>query len=337
MWPPSRSAARSASSRLTVEPASTSPSDERRSVSCMTSAPNSSPPHIPTAVRHTPLTATESPSRSSRASGERTLRRTPSFVLSTRCTVPRSWTSPVNTGSPLPQPRADQHVAADALAVQRERADGVGDLLDALPLERVARGAPADEQRRQEQPDLVDLARVEERAGDVRAALEQDRRDLAVAELVERRAHPGGLVLADGDDDLGARGLQRVGLVAWRGARDDDGQRRLGAGLDELAGQRQPGERVEDDAPRLAVDAVDARRQLRVVGQRGADPDGDRVDGGAPVVGELAAELAGDPLRVAGGRGDLPVERHRRLEQHPRPPRAGVLAEGLVAEAGAGG
>ena len=51
---------------------------------------------------------------------------------------------------------------------------------------------------------------------------------------------------------------------------------------------------------------------------------------GAPVVREPARVLAGDPLRVAGAGRDLAVERHRRLEQHPRPARAGVLAERLV-------
>jgi hypothetical protein len=47
-------------------------------------------------------------------------------------------------------------------------------------------------------------------------------------------------------------------------------------------------------------------------------------------MGAGAARLSGDPLRVAGASGDLPVERHRGLEDHERPARAGVLAEGLV-------
>src|SRR3954447_8954157 len=268
MWPPSRSAARSGSSRLTFDPGCTSPSDERRSVSCMTSAPNSSPPHIPTAVRQTPLTATESPSLSSRASGERTDRRTPSEVWSTRWTVPRSWTNPVKMALPLSQSRADQQILADDLAVECERAHGVGDAVDAAALERVARGAAADDQRGEEQADLVDLAGVEEGPGQVRPALEQDRGDAGGAELVERRAHAGGLVLARGDDDLRAGGLERVGVLARRGARDDDGQRDLGRGPDELAGGRQPGGGVEDDAARLGADAPHERGELRVGGHR---------------------------------------------------------------------
>ena len=61
------------------------------------------------------------------------------------------------------------------LAVERQRAHRFGDPLDPLALERVARRAAAEQQRREEEPDFVDLARVEERPGEVRAALEQDR------------------------------------------------------------------------------------------------------------------------------------------------------------------
>src|SRR4051812_36373441 len=335
MWPPRRSAGRSGSSRLTVLSGSRAPSEERRSVSCITSAPKSSAPHIPTAVRQTPLTAIESPSLSSPASGEETLSRTPSRVSSTRCTVPRSWTRPVNT-SPLPQPGTHEQIVADPVAIQCERAHGVGDELHAAALERVARLAPADDQGREEQPRLVDLPGVEERAGEVRAALEQDRGHVAVAELLERRADAGVLVLAGGDEHLRARRLECAGLLARRGARDHDGQRDLRGRLDELAGEREPRERVEHHAARLAMHAIDARGQLRVVGQRRSDADRDRVDRRAPAVREPAAVLARDPLRVARRGRDLAVERHRGLEQHPRPPGPRVLAERLVAEPRAG-
>ena len=58
----------------------------------------------PTAVRQTPLTATESPSRElARPAASRTRRRTPSAVASTRGDRRRGpATSPVNTRSPLP-------------------------------------------------------------------------------------------------------------------------------------------------------------------------------------------------------------------------------------------
>src|SRR5688572_15612739 len=169
MWPPRRSVARSASSRLTDEPCSMAPSEERRSVSCMTSAPKRSPLHSPTAVRQTPLTATLSPSLSSDASFDSIATRTPSDVSCTSATFPRSWTSPVNTRLPLLETSRDEQVVADGVARQRQRPQRVVDALDALALERVARGAAAEQQRRQEKPDLVDLAGVEERAGEVRA------------------------------------------------------------------------------------------------------------------------------------------------------------------------
>src|SRR5919197_266433 len=241
MCPPRRSSALTGSSRLTCAPAATSASEERRSVSFMTSAPKRSPLR-PTAVRQTPLTLTESPSESSRASGDSIASRTPSLVECTSATVPRSATRPVNNRLPLPQPRRQQDVAGHALALEGQRAQRVGDRVDALALQRVARRAPAEQQRGDEEPQLVDLARVEERAG-----------------------------------------------------------------------------------------------QVRAVGQRRADADGNRVAGGAPLVGDEPAVLGGDPLRVAGLGGDLAVEAHRRLEQHPRAARARMLAKGLVLLARAGG
>ena len=137
-----------------------------------------------------------------------------------------------------------------AVVVKNGRVIGEG--FHAAALERVARGAPAHDQRREEQAHLVDLAGVEERACEVRTALEQDRSDLLGAELVERRAHARGLVLARRDDDLRAGGLERVGLLARRGARDDHRQRDLGRGAHELAGDGQARLGVEDHPARLA-------------------------------------------------------------------------------------
>src|SRR3712207_2263457 len=102
--------------------------------------------------------------------------RTPSAVSCSSTTVPRSWTRPVNPRSPLPQAGGAEVVVADLLAVQRRRLDGVVERLDPPPLDGVARGGPAEQHGREEQADLVDLAGVEERARQPRAALEQDRR-----------------------------------------------------------------------------------------------------------------------------------------------------------------
>ena len=70
-----------------------------RSDSRITSAENASPVTA-VAVRQTPLTATESPSRSSPASAVSTSIRAPSPSGSTRSTVPVLSTRPVNITTP---------------------------------------------------------------------------------------------------------------------------------------------------------------------------------------------------------------------------------------------
>ena len=133
--------------------------------------------------------------------------------------------------------------------------------------------------------DLVDLAGVEERAGQVRAALEQDRGDARGAELVERGAHAVGLVAARWRRSPRRRRppARRSAAAARRGATTTVSGTSTRA-AHELRVQRQAALGVEHDPPRLAHDAVDPRGQLRVVGQRGADPDRDRVALRAPAV-----------------------------------------------------
>src|SRR5918998_5035272 len=253
--PPIRSSARTGNSRLTVAPSPTSASDERRSVSFITSALNA-PSAIAVAVRQTPLTATESPSPISGASEVRTARRTPSAPAWTAVTVPRSATSPVNT-SPLAHAGADQDVVGDPVALQRERAHRLGDPLDPLALQRIAGAGAAEHHRGDEQPDLVDLAGVEEGARQVRAALEQDRGQPAGAELGERVAHTGRLVLPRGHDHVRARRLQGVGGGALGGAADHDGQGQVRRAAQQRRVDREPGLGVEHDPAGLAVGALD--------------------------------------------------------------------------------
>src|SRR6185312_453604 len=138
--PPRRSCGRSGSSRFTRSPCARAPSDERASVSFMTSAPKTRS-RVSIAVRHTPLTAIESPSAAPSGKSAAIVRRAPSPDRSIATTCPIPCTSPVNT-SPLPQPRGDEQILPDALAVERQRAQHFGDRLDPLALERVARGAP---------------------------------------------------------------------------------------------------------------------------------------------------------------------------------------------------
>ena len=83
---------------------------------------------------------------------------------------------------------------------------------------------------------------------------------------VERGAHARRLVLARGDDDLHAGGLERVGRRAR--TRRASRQRSSGTcrgGAHELARCGQAGLGVEHHAARLARDALDARGEQRVV------------------------------------------------------------------------
>ena len=131
-------------------------------------------------------------------------------------------------------------VVADPLDVEAERARRLGDALGALTLERVAGAGAAEHHRGDEEADLVDLAGVEERAGQARPALEQDRGDAVGAQLVERGADARGLVLPGGDDDLRPGRLERAGGQARGGPRHDDGEGHLGGAAQELGGRWQP-------------------------------------------------------------------------------------------------
>ena len=104
--------------------------------------------------------------------------------------------------------------------------------------------------------------------------------------------------------------------------------------------ERQPRRRVEDDPGRLArrrgVEV--ARGEQRVVGERGADPDRDRVGLGAPAVHERPALGARDPARVAArGRGEA-VEADARTSASTsgRPVRA-CLRNGWIEQPGGRG
>ncbi len=309
--PPRRSSARSASSRLTRAPASSCRSEERSSVSFIACARKLSASDVDRGQAH----AVDG-DRVALAAARARARVAIWSVAPVAVVLERRDAAEVGdqAGEHAPPPimwrahhsrsRAEiSRSSPDALAVERERAQRLGDLLDAFALERVARGAPAEQQRREEQPEFVDLAGVEERAREVRAALEQDRRDAerrraGRAPSARARARFRRSPRAPARRRLRARRCPRA-----RPPRDDDRQRDLRRGGHQLRAGRQARERVEDDPPglgaRLRRQPVGARGQLRVVGQRGADADHDRVDRRAPAVRQLAAVLAADPLRVA--------------------------------------
>ena len=90
-----------------------------------------------------------------------------------------------------------------------------------------------------------------------------------------------------------------------------------------LRGQRRPQRRVQDHPQRRCA-RDHPHGELRVVLQQGARPDEDRVAAGAHRVRDLPLRLAADPLRVAGPRGDPPVERLGVLQDDVGPVGPGV-------------
>ena len=333
MWPPRRSAARSGSSRFTARAGARSPpSGERRSVSCMTSAPKRSP-STAVAVRQTPLTATESPSPSSPASARR--ERQAHAVggrVRPRRPSPRSCDEPgEHAAHHSLQPRGDQQVVADALAVERQRAQRVGDALDALALERVARGAAAEQQRREEQADLVDLAGVEERARQVRAALEQDRRRRRSAPSWSSAERTRAGSFSPVATMTSAPAISSASVAARGAARETT----------TVSGSSGAAATSCESSGRRAVESKTTRRGWRWTPSTRAVSCGSSASA-VPMPTATASTLARQRCARARldsseihfespvPRGDLAVERHRRLEQHPRPAGARVLAEGLV-------
>src|SRR5262249_35229312 len=101
MWPPSRPPAGTARSRLTRSPGCRPPRVLRFSVSAITSAPKAGP-STPTTVRHTPLTAIESPGCASVTTlGPRMTSTAESARRSISTISPSSSTMPVNMPSSL--------------------------------------------------------------------------------------------------------------------------------------------------------------------------------------------------------------------------------------------
>ena len=84
-------------------------------------------------------------------------------------------------------------------------------------------------------------------------------------------------------------------------------------------GQRRAQMAVGHDAhDRRRPEAGDAAGQVRIVGQDGADADHHRVVPAAQGVGQAARRRAGDPLALAGMRGDAAVQRGGQLQRDHR-------------------
>ena len=182
-WPPSRSPARSGSSRFTSSP----PRERRERGAAQRLRHHVGGEGRRSARRRSGRRRSPRPSRrraSSAASGVSTSRRPPAIAR----TAPLPATSPVNT-SPLLEAGRDQHVVVDALDLDvRARAARRRSRPRRCPRRRSWPRVPPSIMRRDEHARLVDLAGLEEGAGQVRAALEQQRLDLAVRRARRARA-----------------------------------------------------------------------------------------------------------------------------------------------------
>ena len=61
-----------------------------------------------------------------------------------------------------------------------------------------------------------------------------------------------------------------------------------------------------------------SRSESRIIGNRRAAADQDAIDLPAQLVNELSGSGRRDPLAVAGGSGQFPIQRHRPLRNDPR-------------------
>ena len=174
----------------------------------------------------------------------------------------------------------------------------------------------------------------QEGAGERRAALEQEAGDAAAAELGEGAGgqRPGGDA---------PRRRPRAGPRRVPPGRPGRSRRRAAPpGSTRRASSRAGAGRVESKTTRAGWRAAGGSRSRAVSRASSASavpiPTATASDSARQRCTRRAAALAGDPLRVARAGRDLAVERARHLQRDERQARAGVLAEGLVEEAGGG-
>ena len=193
--------------------------------------------------------------------------------------------------------------------------------------------APPEHDRGDEQPQLVDLAGVEEGACQGRAALEQEGGDAraARARRAPRRRGP-----ADPRRRRSARPRRLRSASARSPAAAGEAITTSGASPIEPTSREPSGRRAsESKTTRVgwrtsAAARGRSRREQRVVGERGADPDADGVALGPPAVHQRAAGLAGDPPGVAARGRHAAVEAEGRLQEDERASCAGVLSKRLI-------
>ena len=335
-WPPSGSPARSAPSRLTRSPARRRA--ERAALERLVHGLERERARGQVdAVRQTPSTETESPSRmpSRDPVGRDPEGRSIGAVVDggdgcellddagehvsrqggSRTQASRRISAPTRSGS-----------SDTAASAARRCVAGCKRLA-----EQAGRGGIAEDARRHEQRHPVDQPVAQQRAGQRRAALAQHGLHLARGQQPAARSAR----LVDGER-LDARGLQRRAAVGRRVGRHEHQHRALGRRSGrgcEATGRR--ARAVDHDPQRLPLGrriAV-ARRQRGVVGDaRCRSRPARRRPPPASACTSARLSGDGDPARVAGARRRAAVERDRRLVRDVRPaerdgrPEAGVLA-----------
>src|SRR5207248_14903 len=163
-----------------------------------------------TAVRQTPLTATESPTPVPSSTSWRSVTCADCAPLTTAVTSARPSTIPVNIASPLLSGRdcGDPHVAADAYDVGQPEPRGAGDRGHADVAEH---GRTGPEQRgRVVADDAVDEPLADERCGQPRAAFDEHDQRVASEQRGKQRPEVESPVGPRQLDHLGAAGAQRL-------------------------------------------------------------------------------------------------------------------------------
>ena len=322
MWPPSGSPARSAGSRLTGSPGvELAEGGQRQSVWFMTSASKPSARRR-VAVRQAPETATESPSASSAAKLGVDPSRAPA-VAATRSLA----TVPTLLDDPGEHHHSRSRARASMSSPLRSQSTASG------------RGAVGDAGRRRRRPpaagpapssigamnsaQLVDLARRQQRAGELGAALDQQRGDrrggrarrarrgagrsrspassITSAPASRSAATPVGVGVG-GDDDVERRLVERARRAPSRAGRRAGESKTTRAGWRAESGRRRRGRSAAGRRRARCRSRPRPRRPRRASGARGrGSPARRSTSSRRPRVAVKPSRLIAD-FRVTSGR-----------------------------------
>ena len=178
-----------------------------------------------------------------------------------------------------------------------------------------------DDEGRDEEEDFVNEISVKERPMDPRSTLDQKSGDSAISQVVEKSDdidHSAAVVGGKFHKfDAGSLETLAVGCRGFSGV-DHDG--RLGFRTDDERAALDSQLGVEDHpAPVISGIETEPARQPGVVGKDGVDTDKDCIVLLSQFETTIPRRFAGDPLGVAGARGDPTVERNRCFGADPWP------------------